>query len=357
MVAISDIQSSNARIASTLPPGLVAVFVGGTSGIGEYTLKRFAKHARQPRIYIVGRSQEAADRIIAECTKSDAEGQYIFIKADTSLIRNVDDVCHEIRSKEQAVNLLFLSTGTLVSNKGICSQCTLLEGDYEPRINRHTETSEGLYLPTSLVYYSRTRFITNLLPLVATAPSLRRIVTVFAGTKEGPITPSDFPCRKVPMLAQRGHLASLLTLSLEHLAEQYPSVSFIHDFPGSVKTNLVRGGEGASIWVLKQVFRVIGPVVNLSAKECGERQLFLATSSKYSSREDAKGVPLVAGSVVARGTDAKGSSGVYSLDSEGESAGPKVQELLAKLRKEGMVERVMDHTNGEFKRITQAERA
>ena len=118
MVALSEVQSSNSRIVSALPANLVAVFIGGTSGIGEYTLKQFAKHAHQPRIYIVGRSQEAADRITAECRKTNAEGQYIFILADTSLIRNVDDVCQEIRSKEKAVNVLFLSTGTLVSNKG-----------------------------------------------------------------------------------------------------------------------------------------------------------------------------------------------------------------------------------------------
>lgn len=118
MVALSEVQSSNGRIASTLPARLVAVFIGGTSGIGEYTLKQFAKHAREPRIYIVGRSQEAADRITAECRKTNAEGQYSFIPADTSLIRNVDDVCQQIRSKEKTVNILFLSTGTLVSNQG-----------------------------------------------------------------------------------------------------------------------------------------------------------------------------------------------------------------------------------------------
>ena len=204
------------------------------------------------------------------------------------------------------------------------------------------------------MYYSRTRFIQNLLPLIAAAPALRRVVTVFAGSKEGPITPSDFPCRKVPMLAQRGHLASLNTLSLEHLAEQYPSVSFIHDFPGSVKTNLVRGGEGASIWVLKQVFRVVGPMVNISAIECGERQLFLATSARYPGGDEAKGVPLVAGgNDVATGTNGKKGSGVYALDSEGESAGGKVLELLAKLRKEGTVEKLTEYTDTEFTRITQ----
>ena len=115
MVALTDVQSSNTRIASALPPGLVAVFVGATSGIGETSVKQFAKHSRQPRVYFIGRSQEAGDRIAAECKALNSEGEYIFIKADTSLIRNVDDVCRDIKNKEKAVNILFLSTGSLIS--------------------------------------------------------------------------------------------------------------------------------------------------------------------------------------------------------------------------------------------------
>jgi hypothetical protein len=82
-------------------------------------LKQFAKHTRQPRVYFVGRSQEAGDRIAAECNALNSNGRYVFIKADTSLICTVDDVCRDIRSKEKAVNLLFLSTGTLIPGVGM----------------------------------------------------------------------------------------------------------------------------------------------------------------------------------------------------------------------------------------------
>lgn len=114
MVSLTDVQSSNSRLASALPPGLVAIFVGGTRGIGETSLKEFAKHARKPRVYFIGRSQEAGDRVAAECKELNSEGEYVFLKADTSLICNVDEVCRDIKSREKAVNLLFLTTGTLV---------------------------------------------------------------------------------------------------------------------------------------------------------------------------------------------------------------------------------------------------
>lgn len=117
MVQLQDIQASNAQIASALP-GLVAVFVGATNGIGEFTLKQFAQHASAPRVYFSGRSQEAGDRIAAECSALNAGGTFIFIKADTSLLRNVDAVCDEIKAKEKAINLLFLSAGTLIENEG-----------------------------------------------------------------------------------------------------------------------------------------------------------------------------------------------------------------------------------------------
>jgi NADP-dependent 3-hydroxy acid dehydrogenase YdfG len=118
MVTLSEVHASNAQIATALPAGLVAVFVGGTNGIGEATLLEFARHARQPRVYFVGRSQEAGDRIAAECRDLNPDGEFIFIKADLSLMRNVDDVCQKIKSKENAINLLFLSCGVAMTGIG-----------------------------------------------------------------------------------------------------------------------------------------------------------------------------------------------------------------------------------------------
>ena len=117
MVSLPLVQSSNALISSTLTPNLVAVVIGASSGIGEATLKQFAKHARQPRAYFVGRSQDAGDRIIAECKALNPEGEFIYLKADVSLIRVVDGVCEDIKAKEKAINILFLSAGVAVFDR------------------------------------------------------------------------------------------------------------------------------------------------------------------------------------------------------------------------------------------------
>ena len=215
----------------------------------------------------------------------------------------------------------------------------------------HAETSEGLHFAAALVHHSRNRFITNLLPLLQQATALRRVVSVFAATKEGPVDAADFQGLKVPMLAQRGHASSIVTLSLEAVANKAPNVSFIHDFPGPVRSNIARGTKGAVMFTMKAVFKVIGPFIYIPTEESGERHLFVATSAKYPAGVDgdkAPGVPLAGGVAVARGTNGKVGSGVYSIDSSGESAGPKVEELLARFRKEKLVEKVWEDTEGEY---------
>lgn len=112
-LSLPEVVASNKRIASTFPNGLVAVFVGGTSGVGEYTVQTLAKYLPNTRVYIIGRNQEAADRIIKECQKVSSGGQFEFIPADVSSLKSVDDVCRQLKAKETAINLLFMTQGSM----------------------------------------------------------------------------------------------------------------------------------------------------------------------------------------------------------------------------------------------------
>ncbi|OGE49256.1 hypothetical protein PENARI_c022G07660 [Penicillium arizonense] len=332
MVSLPDVQSSNDQIAE-LPAGLVAVFVGATNGIGEATLKEFARSAKSPRAYFVGRSQEAGNRITAECRQLNPEGEYLFIKADLSLIRNVDEVCREIKSKEKAINLLFLSCGS--ARYGF-------------------DTPEGLHIMLATQYYARIRFTMNLLPQLKAATAVRRVVSVLAGGHEGPIDENDFQAKKMNILSLRGHVVSMTDMAFESLAAQAPEVSFINDYPGAVKTGLHREAEGFLMWLLVLVMAIIGPLIHIPIKESGERHLFFATSAKYPARlgDDASGVPLVDGVEVASGIDGEVGSGVYSVHWSGAHSGEKVVRLLDSLRGQAMVRKVWEHTVGEFERIT-----
>jgi len=107
MVALPVVRASNTALVQSHP--LVAVFVGGTSGIGEYTIRALAAthgdHGKGLRIYIIGRNAAAAEQTIAYCRSVCSRGQFLFVKAnDLSLLKDVDRVCAEIvRLEEKGV--------------------------------------------------------------------------------------------------------------------------------------------------------------------------------------------------------------------------------------------------------------
>lgn len=205
------------------------------------------------------------------------------------------------------------------------------------------------------------RFIENLLPLLQAARSLRRVVTVFAGTKEGPLfADNDFQATKVSIIKianMRGHMSSLIDLCLEALSATAPSVSFVHAYPGFVQTDLLNKQRGFIPAVIKGISKLLPSPNYIPLTECGERHLFLATSTRYRpARTDDNmtigGVELPEGVSTARGLDGVTGSGVYAIDENGESAGVTVEDLLSEMRKAGMVKVVWDHTKSEFERIT-----
>ncbi|KAI0418463.1 putative short-chain dehydrogenases/reductase [Xylaria grammica] len=335
MVALSDIIASNERIASTLPAGLVAVFVGGTSGIGEYTLKTFARYARGPEVIVVGRSQEAADRILGECRQLNPEGHFEFIRADVSLLKNVDDVCRQIKEKVSAVNLLFQSQGSMAFE---------------------TETEEGLPVPFALGVYSRLRFITNLLPHLQRASSLRRVVSVGAATCEGAIDISNIPGRGLALHQWRDQLASISTLTLEEARRRAPGVAFVHTVPGVVKSGIMRDVQPTlRLSIIIGLARLLAPFINVPPAESGERHVFAATSAVFTPGQGAghAGVP-VDGTPLAqcRGVDGKTGSGLYSISPKNDPAPPKVEELLRRFREDDTARKVWDYVTSDLVRIT-----
>lgn len=111
MVGLGLVRASNANLPDFLPEDLVAVFTGGTSGIAEATLKLLAEKAIRPRIYIVGRDFEAAAGIIAECRTINPGGDYLFIRKNLLLMKEVEEMCEEIKKKETHINILCLAAG------------------------------------------------------------------------------------------------------------------------------------------------------------------------------------------------------------------------------------------------------
>lgn len=221
-----------------------------------------------------------------------------------------------------------------------------------------------------LTYFGRLRMAANLLPLLQCGVGLRRVVSSFTGAHEGPVYADDWQGKqgKVPVLGARGHVATMMTLGLAALARKLQQqqqqerpgasrVSFVHNFPGSVKTNLIRGDEGFVMQVMKYVGMVTMAFKRwVPLQEVGERHAFYCTSAKYAPRDGERsegvGVGLPAGVGAARGIEGEIGGGVYTIDEQGESAGKKVEEILAKYREDGTMDRLWEYTESEFKRVT-----
>jgi NAD(P)-dependent dehydrogenase (short-subunit alcohol dehydrogenase family) len=104
MVKLEAVQQANKALVRSQP--LVAVFVGATSGIGEYTVKALARthgtYGKGLRVYLVGRNEKQAKAIIDECLKLCPEQEFYFVAAtDLSLLRNVDQVSASLEQQEK----------------------------------------------------------------------------------------------------------------------------------------------------------------------------------------------------------------------------------------------------------------
>ncbi|EED21651.1 conserved hypothetical protein [Talaromyces stipitatus ATCC 10500] len=257
MVELAKVRSSNKRIATALLSGLS----------------------------LFGRSKEAADSIIVDPKTTKLEGEIPSSRQTSVSSWRPTKVCEQIKGNETAINLLFQSQGSLATGG---------------------KTSEQLHYSVALAHYSRARFIANLLPLLQQATSLRRLLSVFAGTKEGQIHLDDLQAWKLPLSAVRGHMTFLITLTMAHFADQAPTVSFVHDFPAFVKSNIGRGTKGI-IRVANIVTNILEPFISVPPEEWEE------------------------------------GSGVYTVDNLGEEGGPAVVQTLAicavemLLRRSGMM--------------------
>lgn len=136
-------------------------------------------------------------------------------------------------------------------------------------------------------------------------------------------------------------------MSLEEAARQAPTVSLVHNVPGVVKSGIGRDAQGVKVIVTMAISNLLGSLIHTPPSECGERQVFFATSAMCPPRERthaAIGMPLPVDLGVARGTNSKSGSGVYSVSDKGDPASPKVEQLLDEFRRDRTAQKIWDYT-------------
>ncbi|KAG5659908.1 hypothetical protein KAF25_003430 [Fusarium avenaceum] len=234
----------------------VAVFLGGTSGIGKSTIKALVSTNASLEIYLIGRKSAESRMMpfIEELQSINPDAKVAWLEGEVSLLSETKRVCEIIQSKESHIDLLFLSTG------------------YAP-FGPREETAEGVEITQSLRYYTRVLCIIQLLPLLREGNG--RVVSVLAGGMEWAVTNLDDIDLKKPgsfgVVNAHIQCANMTTATMEKLADDNPAVTFIHSAPGSVDTGNVRRGldspNSVKAWLIWLFLEPLIRLLSFSSEE------------------------------------------------------------------------------------------
>lgn len=165
MPSLDQAKASNSSYK--FPAGTpVAVFVGGTSGVGEAMARIISNYASgNIDIVIVGRNRDAAEKTFASLPRPNgADGNPVlreFVACDASLMKNIKVACDELKSKLRKINYLVLSLGYL-------------------QFTKRDETEEGMDKMLVMRYYCRFKYITELMPLLESAKAANEDTSVLS---------------------------------------------------------------------------------------------------------------------------------------------------------------------------------
>lgn len=193
----------------------------------------------------------------------------------------------------------------------------------------------------------------QLLPLLREAtPRGGRVVSVLNPKLQKTIYTNDLPLNQpgnYGLSTAISHAAHMTSFFMEELARRNPGrLSLSHYFPGLVDTDLIKNSPVPGwvsfiwLWILRPLswWRFVQP------DECGQRILFMASSTRYPPREGRDATIDDAVAETATGSDGKVGSGSYRVDWDGESFANTA--ALNTLHEEGIGQKIWDHTMSAF---------
>lgn len=206
-------------------------------------------------------------------------------------------------------------------------------------------------------YYSRVRFILNLMPQLEAAGDageLSRVCSILAAGSEGDIRMDDLDLkRNFTLHACLAHCVVMTDFIMEELAKRHAKTAFLHSYPGTIKTGIANQLTGPVRLAVKVLYSVMTPWI-LNVGESGERHLFQITSAVYQSRSGGVGVPIPEGMGVMSGSDGSIGSGAYLLDWDGKATGDAPR--MRRFREEKAGPRIWEHTMAMLHKATSSKR-
>ncbi|KAJ7792149.1 NAD(P)-binding protein [Mycena olivaceomarginata] len=260
MPSLAVARAFNAAFSPAYTP--VAIFVGGTSGIGQGMAEAFARHTKgNAHIVIVGRNRAAGEAILRTFPNPTVPGAtHEFVECDITLMKNVHCVAGELRARIPKVNFLVLTPGVMT-------------------MNGRNETEEGIDRKLAVHYYGRWRFIRDLLPAVEDAHKAgedAKVMSVLsAGKGAGKIDLEDLGLKKNFSVMNAALAAPTYNdLMVMDLAARYPGLTFVHSYPGFVASNLVKSSDTRLMRLTNTFLMPFLSPFSYSIEASGEHQLY-----------------------------------------------------------------------------------
>lgn len=203
----------------------------------------------------------------------------------------------------------------------------------------------------SLLFYSRARFTTRLLPLLLSSTLPAHVISVFGPGRDVSFFPDDLSLRSSDnygFMSSGSHAAYLKTFYWEYLAAKYPGkLSLCHYFPGLVLSD---GFDDPTLpWWFRTIFKYGTPIIKLApstlpGEESGERTLFNASKRFPPRSGDGKARLAAAGGIgIAESSDGIIGGGAYRVNYNGGQVA--IGKQYKKMREDGWLDKAVQHTH------------
>ncbi|PBK80194.1 NAD(P)-binding protein [Armillaria gallica] len=262
MPDLTTAKASNSKFSPSYIP--VAVVVGGNSGIGEAIVKAIARYTEgKIHLIIISRNRTTAEKILTSLPTATAEdGKLVlreFVFCDAELMENIKNTAADLSARLTKINFLVLSAG------------------YADLWSGRQEMAEGIDKLLGLRYYSRFKYIYELLPLLRNAKEAGEdasVLSVLASGMGRAIDVNDLGLKH----SYQAYKATLVSgsyndIMVEEFAKRNPEIAFSHIYPGLVNTP----GTRPTHWPLRLFSPLISLLVWLAAispEESAEYMLF-----------------------------------------------------------------------------------
>ena len=133
--------------------------------------------------------------------------------------------------------------------------------------------------------------------------------------------------------------------AFEGMAKQHPTTSFLHAYPGIVKTGFSKEAGFAMKTAMNAAYVLLAPW-KVDIQKSGERHLYATTSVAYPAKSGNEGGVDMGSEKVMKGSTGEIGSGAYLIGSDGELRAN--EKALKELRSKGAGQQIWDQTTHTF---------